>query len=136
VKPSSRDARPTSKDQPKSTATASMWSTEQLPSPIKKLEETLSTYMLALQARKGNIVGRSLKMRASADELAVIQGICRIYMCVYIYVVPTRPQSQSREGVPCPSQTTPREIPRPRVRGSGFALTVFPSRNKGPTGLC
>jgi hypothetical protein len=71
VKPPSRESRPTSKDHATPMSTASMRSTEQLASPIKKLEETLSTYLLALQARKGNIVGRSLKMRASADELAV-----------------------------------------------------------------
>ena len=48
-----------------------MRSTERSNNPLNKLEGTLSAYMLALQARKGNIVGRSLKMRASADELAV-----------------------------------------------------------------
>lgn len=68
TKPPSREARPASRDHPTS---SSMRSTDQLINPIKKLEDTLSTYMLALQARKGNIVGRSLKMRASADELAV-----------------------------------------------------------------
>jgi hypothetical protein len=71
MKPPSRDSRPASRDQPMLKSMASMRSTEQLASPIKKLEDTLSTYMLALQARKGNIVGRSLKMRATADELAV-----------------------------------------------------------------
>ena len=70
-KPPSRESRPTSRDDHAPKAMASMRSMEQLSSPIKKLEDTLSTYMLALQARKGNIVGRSLKMRASADELAV-----------------------------------------------------------------
>lgn len=67
-KPPSREARPASRDHPTPSSTRS---TEQLSNPIKKLEETLTTYMLALQARKGNIVGRSLKMRATADELAV-----------------------------------------------------------------
>jgi hypothetical protein len=38
---------------------------------MQKLEHTLSSYILALQNRKGNIVGRNLKMRATADELAV-----------------------------------------------------------------
>ena len=38
---------------------------------LVKLEETLSSYILALQARKGNIVGRVLRMRGQADELAV-----------------------------------------------------------------
>ena len=70
-KPPSRDSRPSSKDQPTPKSMASVRSTEHLASPLKRLEDALSTYMLALQARKGNIVGRSLKMRASADELAV-----------------------------------------------------------------
>jgi hypothetical protein len=38
---------------------------------LEKLEETLSNYTLALHARKGNIVGRVLRGRACADELAV-----------------------------------------------------------------
>ena len=70
-KPPSRESRPPSRDQPFHKNTPSMRSTEQLANPIKRLEDTLSSYLLALQARKGNIVGRSLKMRASADELAV-----------------------------------------------------------------
>ena len=71
-KPSSRDSRPSSRDQPTPRSMSSMRSMEQLSSPpLKKLEDTLSTYLLALQHRKGNIVGRSLKMRALADELAV-----------------------------------------------------------------
>ena len=70
LKPPSRESRPSSKDQP-TRSMASMRSTEHLGRPMKKLEDTLSTYMLALQARKGNIVGRNLKMRASAGELAV-----------------------------------------------------------------
>lgn len=48
-----------------------MRSTESLIAPVKKLEDTLSAYILALQARKGNIVGRNLKLRAMADELLV-----------------------------------------------------------------
>ncbi|OCL14123.1 hypothetical protein AOQ84DRAFT_384947 [Glonium stellatum] len=39
--------------------------------PLFKLEETLATYILALHARKGNIVGRSIHARAGADELVV-----------------------------------------------------------------
>lgn len=70
-KPPSRESRPSSKEQPTPKSVASMRSMEQLSNPIIKLEETLSAYILALQARKGNIVGRSLKMRTSADELAV-----------------------------------------------------------------
>ncbi|KAK4544435.1 hypothetical protein LTR36_004326 [Oleoguttula mirabilis] len=69
--PPSRESRPSSKDQATPKSISSMRSTEQLRNPVKKLEETLSTYMIALQHRKGNIVGRSLKMRALADELAV-----------------------------------------------------------------
>ena len=78
TKPPSRErrpeSRPSSKDQPTPKSQASMRSTESLVGsigPHKKLEETLSAYILALQARKGNIVGRILKMRALADELLV-----------------------------------------------------------------
>ncbi|KAF2188359.1 hypothetical protein K469DRAFT_737661 [Zopfia rhizophila CBS 207.26] len=38
---------------------------------LSKLEETLSTLLLAMHARKGNVVGRSIRARAIADELAV-----------------------------------------------------------------
>ena len=38
---------------------------------IIKLEETLAAYVLALHARKGNVVGRTLRARTLADELAV-----------------------------------------------------------------
>ena len=71
VKPPSREGRPASKEQQVPKSLSSMRSMEMLSSPIKKLEETLSAYTLALQARKGNIVGRSLKMRATADEMMV-----------------------------------------------------------------
>lgn len=71
AKPPSRESRPSSKDQPTPKSQASMRSTESLIGPVKKLEDTLSAYLLALQARKGNIVGRNLKMRATADELMV-----------------------------------------------------------------
>lgn len=70
-KPPSRESRPSSKDQPTPKSQASMRSTESLIGPMKRLEDTLSAYILALQARKGNIVGRNLKMRAMADELLV-----------------------------------------------------------------
>lgn len=70
-KPPSRESRPSSKDQPTPKSQASMRSTESLIGPLKKLEDTLSAYILALQARKGNIVGRNLKMRAMADELLI-----------------------------------------------------------------
>lgn len=39
--------------------------------PLMKLEETLATLILALHARKGNIVGRSVRARVAADELLV-----------------------------------------------------------------
>lgn len=66
-KPPSRESRPSSRDQPANS------SAEQLPASThtKKLEDTLSAYILALQARKGNIVGKNLKMRVIADELQV-----------------------------------------------------------------
>jgi len=71
-KPPSRESRPSSKDQPTPRSISSMCSMDQLSNPIhKKLEDTMRAYLLALKARKGNIVGRSLKMRASADELVV-----------------------------------------------------------------
>ncbi|KAF2473782.1 uncharacterized protein BDR25DRAFT_332573 [Lindgomyces ingoldianus] len=38
---------------------------------LVRLEETLATLILALHARKGNIVGRSVRARSIADELAV-----------------------------------------------------------------
>ena len=39
--------------------------------PLFKLEETFATYILALHARKGNIVGRTIRARAGADELVI-----------------------------------------------------------------
>lgn len=38
---------------------------------LARLEETLATLILALHARKGNIVGRSVRARSVADELLV-----------------------------------------------------------------
>ncbi|KAK4574641.1 hypothetical protein LTR86_001482 [Recurvomyces mirabilis] len=71
-KPPSRESRPSSRDQPTPRSLNSMRSIDQLSSQKhSRLEETLSAYVLALQARKGNIVGRSLQMRATADELTV-----------------------------------------------------------------
>ena len=78
TKPLSQDSRPASKEQPMSRPASSARSTEQTSNPIKKLEDTLSAYTLALQARKGNIVGRNLKLRATADELAVNE----LYNCL------------------------------------------------------
>lgn len=71
LKPPSRESRPSSRDQATPKSQGAMRSTESLIGPTNKLEETLSAYVLALQARKGNIVGRNLKMRALADELLV-----------------------------------------------------------------
>jgi len=39
--------------------------------PLVRLEETFTGYIAALQARKGNIVGRMLRSRGAADELAI-----------------------------------------------------------------
>lgn len=40
-------------------------------SSTKRLEETMSAYLLALQARKGNIVGKIVQARSRANELSV-----------------------------------------------------------------
>ena len=39
--------------------------------PLNHLEQTLTSYILALRSRRGNIVGRSLRGRAQADPVAV-----------------------------------------------------------------
>jgi hypothetical protein len=39
--------------------------------PLVRLEETFTGYVAALQARKGNVLGRGLRSRATADELAI-----------------------------------------------------------------
>jgi hypothetical protein len=39
--------------------------------PLMRLEETFTGYIAALQSRKGNIIGRILRNRGTADELAV-----------------------------------------------------------------
>lgn len=71
-KPPSRENRPASKDLSMTRPVSSARSTEHVGgAQFKKLEDALSAYILALQARKGNIVGRSLKMRATADAFAV-----------------------------------------------------------------
>ena len=41
------------------------------PNPLMRLEETFTGYVAALQSRKGNIIGRVLRNREAADELAV-----------------------------------------------------------------
>lgn len=66
-KPSSREGRPSSKEGQMPFSPPSDLAANQL----KKLEDTLSTYVLAIQARKGNIVGKNLKLRLVADEMSV-----------------------------------------------------------------
>lgn len=39
--------------------------------PLVRLEETFTGYVMALQTRKGNVVGRVLRNRATADELSI-----------------------------------------------------------------
>lgn len=69
-KPPSREERPKSKENAARPVSICVTSAEP-GDAISRLEETLSTYLVALQARKGNIVGKSLKHRATADELAI-----------------------------------------------------------------
>lgn len=44
---------------------------ERAEDPLQLLEQTFTAYMLALRSRSGNIVGRTLRGRAGADEVAV-----------------------------------------------------------------
>ncbi|TKA33592.1 hypothetical protein B0A50_00428 [Salinomyces thailandicus] len=67
----SNESRPTSKGQQTPKSTSSAPPQGEMGTSTKRLEDALSTYMLALQHRKGNIVGRNLKMRGMADELSV-----------------------------------------------------------------
>ncbi|TKX21969.1 RhoGEF domain-containing protein 3 [Elsinoe australis] len=70
-KPGSRDSsRPSSKDEP-SFVSEEIEPTKERVNPFKRLEDILSTYILAIQARKGNVVGRVLKARANADPAQV-----------------------------------------------------------------
>jgi hypothetical protein len=39
--------------------------------PLVRLEETFTGYIAALQSRKGNVIGRVLRSRGAADELAI-----------------------------------------------------------------
>ncbi|USP76115.1 hypothetical protein yc1106_03389 [Curvularia clavata] len=59
-------SRPNSSSTNKSATFAGM-----MTDPISKLEESLANLTLALLARKGNIVGRSVRARNVADELVV-----------------------------------------------------------------
>ncbi|KAF2083928.1 hypothetical protein K490DRAFT_50424 [Saccharata proteae CBS 121410] len=58
--------RPTSRDDLGKTNVNIHWE-----DPCAKLNDALASYCLALHARKGNIVGRVIRNRASADETAV-----------------------------------------------------------------
>ncbi|KAB2578861.1 Rho guanyl nucleotide exchange factor [Lasiodiplodia theobromae] len=72
--PYKSSSRPTSRDDLLSSKTASKSSLEledHSNDPLVKLEETLATYILSLHARKGNVVGRVIRNRANANELAV-----------------------------------------------------------------
>lgn len=69
--PSSRDgSRPSSRDQP-SQLSVTPERNSTLQSPTKRLEDALNTYLLALLARKGNIVGKVVQGRSRANELSV-----------------------------------------------------------------
>ncbi|OJD34827.1 rho guanyl nucleotide exchange factor [Diplodia corticola] len=72
--PYKSSSRPSSRDDLLSSKTASRSSLdveEHVNDPLVKLEETLATYILSLHARKGNVVGRVIRNRANANELAV-----------------------------------------------------------------
>lgn len=56
---------------PTSSSRNAAFNTTTVMDPAAKLEETLANLILALHARKGNIVGRSVRARAVADELVV-----------------------------------------------------------------
>ncbi|KAL8716598.1 MAG: hypothetical protein Q9225_006088 [Loekoesia sp. 1 TL-2023] len=44
---------------------------DNVPNPFEGLERTFNAYVIALRSRSGNVVGRILRNRAAADELAV-----------------------------------------------------------------
>ncbi|PIA88619.1 hypothetical protein CB0940_06895 [Cercospora beticola] len=69
-KPGSREGRPSSKEGQPLFSPFSPPS-DMAASQLKKIEDTLSAYVLAIQARKGNIVGKNLKLRHVADEASV-----------------------------------------------------------------
>jgi hypothetical protein len=69
--PNSRDgSRPTSRDQPIRLSVTPERNVV-MQSPSKRLEDALNTYILALLARKGNIVGKVVQARSRANELSV-----------------------------------------------------------------
>lgn len=45
--------------------------TEAFKSPLALLEDTFTAYVVALRSRSGNVVGKVLRSRATADELIV-----------------------------------------------------------------
>lgn len=48
------------------------WRDDERPTnPLVRLEETFTGYVAALQSRKGNVVGKILRNRATADELSI-----------------------------------------------------------------
>lgn len=53
--------------------------------PLRPLEETFATYMLALRSRSGNIVGRVLRGRAWADTLAVNELYNVLCECHFLF---------------------------------------------------
>ncbi|KAI9686233.1 MAG: hypothetical protein M1822_003889 [Bathelium mastoideum] len=75
--PPSQNSRPATQDSSKSFDDTTSKSSIPLgtagaaSTTLLKLEETLAAYVLALHARKGNVVGKTLRARATADELAV-----------------------------------------------------------------
>ena len=64
------DSRPSTKVGP-SKATVGVNTPRSATDEIDRLERILSSYVLALHARKGNVVGRVLRSRAAADELTI-----------------------------------------------------------------
>ena len=64
------DSRPSTKDGPGKT-TVGVNSSRSAIDGLERLEATLASYILALNVRKGNIVGRTLRNRTAADLLAV-----------------------------------------------------------------
>ncbi|GAM85001.1 hypothetical protein ANO11243_030040 [Dothideomycetidae sp. 11243] len=73
-KPRSRDSqRPSSKDELNAVEQNISLTdpSKSASTPNKRLEDTLSTYLLAIQARKGNVVGRVVMARANANPVQV-----------------------------------------------------------------
>ena len=58
-------------DEPEERAVAPEFAAEDSRNPFVLLEDTFVAYIIALRSRSGNVVGRVLRNRAGADELAV-----------------------------------------------------------------